>query len=143
MSAFPRFSTALIAGAAVSLLGVVLGAWWAPFPAGIAIGVVVPRARWAALAGAVAGLVAWLAPLLAEQRQYGLAPAASSLAAIMGFNGAATIPVTLTLLVGLLLGLTGAWLGAAARGLVPRRLGPVQELRDKRLEVVDPVLAKR
>jgi hypothetical protein len=43
----------------------------------------------------------------------GLGPAAESLAAILGFGHQAANPVILTLLVGTLLGLTGAWLGSA------------------------------
>jgi len=144
VSAAVRFATVSIAGAAIGLLGILLGAWWLVFPVGVAAGALLPRARWAVPAGALSGLVAWTVPLGYAQVQYGLRATSLSLAAIIGFNGAATIPVTLTLLVGLLLGLTGAWLGAAARGLFPTRApGPVQKLRDERLEVVDPVLAKR
>ena len=56
-------------------------------------------------------------PLAAEQARYGIGPAASSLAAIMGFSQP-SIPVVLTCVVGLLLGLSGAWLGSAVRSLV-------------------------
>lgn len=143
MSALVRFITVLVAGAAISLLGILIGAWWLPFPVGVAAGVVLVRPRWVLPAGALIGLIAWTIPLVSAQLQYGLGPASLSLAAIMGFNGAATIPVALTLLVGLLLGLTGAWVGAAARGLVRPPLRPVQKLADQRLKVEDPVLAKR
>jgi hypothetical protein len=143
VSALVRFITVLVAGAAISLLGILLGAWWLPFPIGVAAGVILVRARWVLPAGALIGLIAWTIPLVSAQLQYGLGPTSLSLAAIMGFNGAATIPVALTLLVGLLLGLTGAWLGAAARGLVRPPLRPVQKLADQRLKVEDPVLAKR
>jgi hypothetical protein len=120
VSSFVRFLTVLVGAAAVGLMGVLLGAWWAPFVAGIAAGALVPRAWWAVLAGAVAGLVAWGVPLEYAQLQYGLAPTALSLAAIMGFTGAATIPIALTLLVGTLLGFSGAWFGSVARSFVPR-----------------------
>jgi hypothetical protein len=143
VSALVRFITVLVAGAAISLLGILVGAWWLPFPIGVAAGVVLVRARWGLPAGALIGLIAWTIPLVSAQLQYGLGPTSLSLAAIMGFNGAATIPVALTLLVGLLLGLTGAWLGAAARGLARPPLRPVQKLADQRLKVEDPVLAKR
>jgi hypothetical protein len=36
----------------------------------------------------------------------------------MGFTGAPAIPLILTCAVGLLLGLTGAWLASALRGLL-------------------------
>ncbi len=143
MRALIQFITVLVAGAAISLLGLLIGAWWLPFPIGMAAGLVLARARWALPAGAAIGLVAWTVPLISEQIQFGLGPTSLSLAAIMGFNGAATIPLALTVLVGLLLGLTGSWLGVAARGLFRPALRPVQKLPDQRLEVVDPVLAKR
>jgi hypothetical protein len=138
-----RFAVVLVAGAAVSLAGVYLGAWWLAFPAGVAMGALLPRARMGIPGGAVAGLVGWAVPLIADQAQYGLAPTMTSLAAVMGFNGAALIPLVLTLLLGTLLGLTGAWVGAAARALYRPVLRAVEKLRDERLEVVDPVLAKR
>jgi hypothetical protein len=81
------------------------------------IGVTVSKARIAVPAGALAGLLGWGLPLAALQVRTGLGPAAGSLAAIMGFTGQAAVPLILTLLVGFLLGLTGAWLGSAIRSL--------------------------
>lgn len=106
-------ATAILVALAVVLLGV----WWAPFVAGAAIGAVVARQRYAVPLGALCGLVAWLLPLGALQVRYGLGPAASSLGAIMGFKQGA-VPVILTLVVGTLLGLTGAWLAGAVRVLL-------------------------
>ena len=83
----------------------------------LAIGFVQPRARFAVPAGAIVGLLAWALPLAALQIQYGAGSAAESLAAIMGFGHLGAIPIVLTCTVGLLLGLTGAWLGSAARSL--------------------------
>ncbi|MFI5214870.1 MAG: hypothetical protein ACHQU8_10065 [Gemmatimonadales bacterium] len=108
----------MILASIVSIAGVLAGAWWAPFVAGLAIGFVQPRARFAVPAGAVVGLLAWALPLGALQIKYGAGSAAESLAAIMGFGHQGAIPVTLTLVVGLLLGATGAWLGSATRSLV-------------------------
>lgn len=105
-------------GAVLANASVLLGAWWAPFPLGVAFGVMQPRGRIALPAGALIGLVAWLFPLLSLQSSYRLGPAAESLAAIMGLGHQAAIPVILTLLVGTLLGLTGAWLGSAGRTLI-------------------------
>ena len=108
---------ALILAVIVSLAGVLAGAWWAPFVAGLAIGFIQPRARVAVPAGAVVGLLAWALPLAALHVRYGAGSAAAGLAAIMGFGHQGAIPVVLTCAVGLLLGLTGAWLGSAARSL--------------------------
>jgi hypothetical protein len=117
-----RLYVAMLLAALVALSGVLLGAWWAPFPIGLALGAVVPRARIAVLAGAAAGLLAWLVPLAVAHERYNLGPTAQSLAAIMGFAHKAAVPVVLTLLVGTLLGVTGAWLAGAARSLVPKRI---------------------
>ncbi|MEO8745039.1 MAG: hypothetical protein ABI334_09430 [Candidatus Dormiibacterota bacterium] len=118
-----RIAAAFVLGAAVSLAGVLVGAWWAPFTVGLAIGFVIPRARVAVPAGAVSGLLAWTLPLLAAHARYDLGPAARSLAAIMGFTHEPAIPIVLTCLVGLLLGTTGAWLGSAVSSLSPSGRG--------------------
>jgi hypothetical protein len=97
----------------LAIAGVLLGFWWAPFAFGVAFGVIQPRARIALPVGAAIGLVGWLFPLAAMEARSGLGPAAESLAAILGFGHQAAIPVILTLLVGTLLGVTGAWLGSA------------------------------
>jgi hypothetical protein len=112
------FVIVLVAGAAISLVGVLIDDWWLAFPAGLLIGVAIPRARLAIPAGALAGLLGWGLPLAVDEVRYGLGPAAGSLAAIMGFTGQAAVPLILTCLVGLLLGLTGAWLASALRGLL-------------------------
>ena len=108
----------VIVAAVVAVAGVLAAAWWAPFVAGLAIGLVQPRARFAVPAGAAIGLLGWGVPLAVIQIQYGAGAAAASLAAIMGFGHQGAIPVILTLVVGLLLGLTGAWLGSAGRTVV-------------------------
>ena len=107
-----------VAGLIVALAGVMLGAWWAPFLVGVACGLAVPRLRIAVPVGAVCGLVAWLLPLGMLEVRYGLAPSAEALAAIMGFGRSGAAPVVLTLLVGVLLGVCGAWLAGAARLLL-------------------------
>jgi hypothetical protein len=109
---------ALVGGTAIALGGVLVGAWWLAFPAGMLVGITVPQARLGVPAGALAGLLGWSVPLLVIQVRNGLGSSASSLAAIMGFTGQPAIPVILTCLVGLLLGLTGAWLASALRGLL-------------------------
>ncbi len=107
-----------VVGLIVALAGVMLGAWWAPFLVGVACGLAVPRVRVGVPVGAACGLVAGLLPLGMLEVRYGLAPSADALAAIMGFGHAGTVPVVLTLLVGVLLGVSGAWLVGAARLLL-------------------------
>jgi hypothetical protein len=102
----------------LAALGVDFGVWWTPFVAGIVIGITDPRARIALPTGAGIGLLMWGFPLASAHLKLGLGPAAESLAAIMGFGHQAAIPVILTCVVGLLLGLSGAWLGSAGRSLL-------------------------
>ena len=113
-----RTVAALILGMLLSVGCVLLEAWWAPFLVGLLFGVAEPRARFAIPGGALIGLAGWGIPVAAVQVRFGVGPTAQSLATIMGFGHQSTIPLALTLLVGLLLGLTGAWLGSAARSLV-------------------------
>ncbi len=145
MSARRRFALVLVAGILVSLAGMFLGLWWVTFATGVAIGLALPKTWTALVAGAISGLVAWSEPLIEANAQYGLGPTSLSIAAIMGVNGAALIPIALTVVVGVLLGLAGSWLGAAIRGVAldNRRSGSVEKLGDQRLEVKDPVLTQR
>jgi hypothetical protein len=113
-----RLSVTLLVAALIALMGVLLGLWWAPFPVGLALGVMTGRARVAVPAGAGMGLLAWLVPMAVAQVRFGLGPSATALAAIMGFDRLPAVPVILALVVGTLLGLAGAWLGSAARGVV-------------------------
>ncbi|TMD77132.1 MAG: hypothetical protein E6I77_08125 [Chloroflexi bacterium] len=145
MSARRRFALVLVAGILLSLSGMFLGLWWVTFATGVAIGLALPKTWTALVAGAISGLVAWSEPLIEANAQYGLGPTSLSIAAIMGVNGAALIPIALTVVVGVLLGLAGSWLGAAIRGVAldSRRSGSVEKLGDQRLEVKDPVLTQR
>jgi len=108
----------VVAVVVLAALGVDFGVWWAPFLAGAVIGIAYPRASIAIPAGAGVGLLMWGYPLAAIQYRVGLGPTAQSLAAIMGFGHQGVIPVVLTCVVGLLLGLSGAWLGSAGRTLL-------------------------
>ena len=113
-----KMLVALIVAGLLSVAGVELGVWWTPFAAGIAFGIVEPRARFAVPGGALIGLAGWAIPLATAQVRFGLGPSAQTLATIMGFGHQSAIPIALTCIVGLLLGLTGAWLGSAGRSLV-------------------------
>lgn len=105
-------------GVAISLAGLEFGAWWLTFVVGLVLGAIIGRGRVAIPAGALAGVVAWGIGLAILQVYFGLGPSARGLAAIMGFTGQPAIPLILTCVVGLLLGLTGAWLASALRGLL-------------------------
>jgi hypothetical protein len=107
-----------LVGVAISLTGLLVGAWWVTFVAGLVVGTFLRPGRIAVPTGALVGLVGWGFGLAVLQLQFGIGPAASSLAAIMGFTNLAAIPLVLTCVVGVLLGLTGAWVASAGRVLV-------------------------
>src|ERR1700719_1883545 len=113
-----RWIGAVVVGPVLATAGVLLGIWWAPFALGLAFGIIKPRARIALPVGALIGLVGSSIPLATVEWRYGLGPTGASLAAIMGFGHNGILPMFLTLLVGTLLGLTGAWLGSAGRTLL-------------------------
>jgi hypothetical protein len=121
-----RRTGAFVIGLIVAVTAVMFGAWWAPFLVGIAIGVAQERARIAIPLGALTGLIAWVLPMARMDLSYGIGPAASSIAAIMGFGHQGLIPIALTLVVGTLLGLTGAWLATAVRQFSPLKTNDIQ-----------------
>ncbi len=115
---------ALLAGATLAAVaGVLLGAWWLTYPVGVAAGLLAVRPRQALAIGAAAGLLGWALPLLYFHGLYGIGPSAAVIAGIMGFGGQGLVAIILTCVIGLLLGLTGAWTGAAARSLAAPRKG--------------------
>jgi hypothetical protein len=120
MTSLQRSVALVLVGAVVSVAAMYVGAWWMAFLAGLAIGVIGPRARFGIPLGALVGLGAWTAPLLVAHTQYGLGSTATAIAAIMGLTGAGDLPVALTVLVGTLLGASGAWLGSASTALIGR-----------------------
>jgi hypothetical protein len=120
MRSFAGFGIVSLVGVLVATIGVLNGLWWLTFPAGLLIGASGAGARFAIPVGGLAGIVGWGIPLAYYHVSYGMGPTARSLAAIMGFTNEPYVPVILTCLVGLLLGMTGAWLSSAViRLLVP------------------------
>jgi hypothetical protein len=110
------FLAALAAGAAV---GVGLGYWWVTSLVGLAIGAILPWPRLGLGAAALAGLVAWGGPIAWQATHLPVTRTAEVVAAIMGLAGLGAVgPIAITLLVGVLLCWSGAWVGSAARELV-------------------------
>lgn len=107
------------AGIGAELAAGHFGAWWAAAAVGFLIGLLL-RPGQAAASAAVIGVLGWGLGLAWLQLTVGIASTARILAGIMGLGHLAAAAVGLTLLVGLLLTLTGAWVGAAIRGLLPR-----------------------
>lgn len=112
------FVVAVAAGVSVTWVGLAEGAWWLAFPVGLVIGGVLARAGEGLVAAALAGMLGWLLPLEMVQARYGLGSTIAGLAAILGAPPSqGFVAVVLTGVVGMLLGLTGAWLSSAVGSL--------------------------
>lgn len=115
-------SVAALAGAAVAaaLTALLLyhGLWWAALPLTAALGLWLGR-WWLLPLALPVGLVGWGAPLLVLAVGAPVGRAANVIGAVLGVRGAAggVVAVVLTLLIGVLLALAGAWLGVSARRL--------------------------
>jgi hypothetical protein len=113
---------ATIAGIAVIWAGNLFGLWWLATALGVALGLSLPRAGAAIAAAAIAGVLGWGLPLLQQSLSVPIGRTASVVAGIMGFGaGNGAIVVAVTLLLAVLLAVTGAWVGSAARRLAGLR----------------------
>ena len=110
-------AVAVIAIALQASLSVLTAGWWATFGLGLLVGVFSARALMAIPIGAAVGLVGFGLPLVIAQFRYGLGPSAAAISAILGLGHQGAFAIALTLLIGLLLGVTGAWLGSAAQAV--------------------------
>jgi hypothetical protein len=121
-----------IGGAVVTALGtVVTHQWYLPFAIGLVLGALttVRRTRPRVIVAfvAIAATGGWgLALLWRALTGEPVAAAAQVTAALAGLPPNATIIITATLLVALLQGLCGAWIGLAIAALIPRRAEPTE-----------------
>ena len=115
------FAIILVAVLALGAVSFLYGGWWWPFIAGLAIGALTGRARVTIPVGAAVGLLAWGAPLAYDQVPVRPRPRRLQPGGDHGLRPPGRHPRGPDPLVGTLLGLTGAWLGSAARGWMPRR----------------------
>jgi hypothetical protein len=107
---------ALATALVLAIVAAALGAWWLTPAAGAVFGLLVRRSRTALPLALIAGAVAWLAPLPLLLPAALAARTAAVLAGILGVGAlGASGALVLTALVGAILSLSGAWLGAALR----------------------------
>jgi hypothetical protein len=128
--------TVLVVALAACWLGAYLGAWWVPFPVGVAAGVL-GVAGWlgrggvlAATAGAVLG---WALPLAAMAlASLPVGATARIIAGLAGLPPYAGVTVVVVLLLAALQVLAGAWLARAAgpRKTVVAEAKAAQDLGD-------------
>lgn len=100
--------------------GVQVGWWWATCAVGLVIGIVL-RPIWLALVVAlVTGCLGWSLPLALLSLN---APVGQIAAAVEGVTGVAStggvVIILVTILLGGILSLVGAWVGIAGKGLLP------------------------
>jgi hypothetical protein len=119
-----RFLALVAAGIAVAWLGEAAGLWWLTFVVGVAIGLAVRRSRTSLLASSLAGALGWGLPLAWLALFAPVGRAAAVVSGVFGVEGGA-LAIGLTVLLGVLLATTGAWLGSAARRLVQRSERPL------------------
>jgi hypothetical protein len=108
---------AAVGGATVIVAGLVLGLWWAGAVVGLAIGWWL-RGREVLAAAALAGLLGWGLPLVADALVgQPVGRTAHVIGVILGVPSAA-VGIAATLVVAALLCLVGAWFSSAVRALV-------------------------
>ena len=112
---------AVLAGAlAACWLGAYLGAWWVPFPVGVAAGLLGARGwpgRGGVLAATAGAVLGWVLPLAAMAlASLPVGATARAIAALAGLPPHAGVAVAVTVLLAAVQVLAGAWL---ARALLP------------------------
>ncbi len=116
-----RWLTVVLAGALVIAAGAELGLWFVPFLAGLAAGLLLPRWGWrlrhTLLAVLVMALLGWGVPLYWPAVVQGQPAGATArvIAALAGVPPHAFTGVLVTLLVAILQGVVGLWLGRAVQ----------------------------
>jgi hypothetical protein len=108
-----------VVGVAVVWAGAVDGLWWVPLLVGFVIGIILRGGRVIVAAAGLAAILGWALPLAWQALYSPVGTVATVVAGILGLgtaNGSIVIVVTFAL--ALLLGLAGAWVGAALRRLI-------------------------
>jgi len=110
-----------VLGIAVVWVAAAGGLWWMPLPVGLVVGLILRGGRAIVAVTALAAALGWGLPLAARALSAPVGKTASVVAGILGLgagNGAGAVVVVVTLVLAALLGLAGAWVGAALRRLV-------------------------
>jgi len=113
-----KFWLALGLGCLVAWMGNHFGAWYLTLVVGMFLGFLFARVRVALLATLLAGLTGWGGPLLWQSFTNPIGPAAAMTAGVMGLGSThGYMVLVLTILIGVLLSLSGGWLGHSIRSL--------------------------
>lgn len=108
-----------VIGVAVVWAAAVDGLWWAPLLAGFVIGVILRGARAIVTTAGLVAVLGWALPLAWQALHSPIGKVATVVAGILGLGTTrGPVVIVVTLAMALLLGLAGAWVGAALRRLI-------------------------
>jgi len=108
-----------VVGVAVVWAGAVDGLWWAPLLTGFVIGVILRGGRAIVAAAGLVAVLGWALPLAWQALHSPIGKVAAVVAGILGLSTTSgPVVIVVTLVLALLLGLAGAWVGAALRRLI-------------------------
>jgi len=106
-------------GVAVVWAAAVDGLWWAPLLAGFVIGVILWGGRAIVPTAGLVAVLGWALPLAWQALHSPIGKVATVVAGILGLGTTrGPVVIVVTLVLALLLGLAGAWAGAALRRLI-------------------------
>ncbi len=108
-----------VVGVAVVWAGATVGLWWAPLLVGFVIGIILRGGQAIVATTGLAAILGWALPLAWQALQSPIGTVATVVAGILGLGATSgPIVIVVTLVLALLLGLAGAWVGAALRRLI-------------------------
>ena len=114
-----KFWIAVALGCVVAWVGNHFGAWYLTFAVTVLLGALFDRASVAMWGSLLTGLIGWGGPLLWQSFSSPIGPAASMTAGVMGFGAShGYLVLVLTIVIGVLLALSGGWLGSSGRSFM-------------------------
>lgn len=114
-----KFWVAVALGCVAAWMGNHFGFWYLTFVVTVLLGVLFNRASVAMWGSLLTGLIGWCGPLLWQSFISPIGPAASMTAGVMGFGVShGYLVLVLTIVIGVLLALSGGWLGSSGRSFM-------------------------
>lgn len=117
--AIPQLFIYAICASGLIWLSNQFGLWWFTLVVGILLGCLLPIKRIVFVLALIAGLCGWGIPLLLQSLQFPLGKLATIVASLSGIGGSrGWLIFVATILLGVLLCSSGAWVGSALRLIV-------------------------
>lgn len=109
-------SVAVLSGTALIWLGQILGFWWLALVIGLVLGFTIIPTKFALALALLSGGLGWGLPLLYRSTHLAIGNTAAVVASIVGIGSTnGWIIIVFTILLGMLLCLSAAWMGIALR----------------------------